>query len=109
MTWMLWLDDQLDDPHTPSRWIKPGYIGARNSYDAMILVKVKGMPSYIDFDHDLGGNDTAITFLNKLVELYPNGPVPEYQVHSQNPIGVKNIVAFMYSWKKSLNIPIEKN
>ncbi|SRR5260221_11333171 len=102
MTWKLWLDDQLDDQNTPSRWIPVGYIGARNTYDAMILVKVKGLPEFINFDHDLGEDDTAMTFLNKLVELYPNGPVPEYQIHSQNPVGSKNIVAFMYSWKKSL-------
>ncbi len=104
MTWKLWLDDQLDDKDTPSRWIRPGYIGARSTYDAMILVKVKGLPEYIDFDHDLGHEDTAINFINQLIEIYPNGPVPEYQIHSENPVGAKNIISKMYSWKKSINV-----
>lgn len=104
MTWKLWIDDQIHDPDTPMRHIPPGYIGAESSYDALILIKIKGIPEYISFDHDLGGEDTTMKFLHKLVELYPNGPVPEYQIHSQNPVGAKNIVSFMYSWKKSLNV-----
>lgn len=105
MTWKLWIDDQIEDPNTPARHIPDGFIGAASSYDAMILVKVKGLPAYIDFDHDLGGEDTSMKFLNKLVEMYPNGPVPEFQVHSQNPIGTRNIISFMNSWKKSLSLP----
>lgn len=58
------------------------------------------MPQEIAFDHDLGGQDTAINFINHLEnelidsELkFPKGF--EYTVHSQNPIGAASIILKM--------------
>lgn len=58
------------------------------------------MPKEIAFDHDLGNHDTAIVFINHLEdEMIDNGlKFPKgfiYTVHSQNPIGVANIISKM--------------
>lgn len=104
MAWKLWLDDQLADPDTPERHTPEGFIGATNSNDACELVEGYGLPVFMDLDHDLGGSDTAMDFLRALVESYPDGPVPEYRVHSANPVGRKNIESFIDSWRKSLEL-----
>lgn len=79
---------------------------ARSSDEALKLVEDKGMPKIISFDHDLGGDDTSMAFLKKLVDTIWDGKEkpPEYKVHSANPIGSLNIVSFMESWRKSINM-----
>lgn len=104
MPWKLFLDDQIDDPNTPSRHAPYGFLKAASSYDAKMLVVIGGMPDYMDLDHDLGGGDDAVIFLNWLAEEYPNGPVPKYNVHSANPVGVARIKSFMNSWQKSITL-----
>jgi hypothetical protein len=104
--WYLWIDDQLDDPETPVRWTPSGYFGAKSTAEAKKLVDEHGLPRRMDLDHDLGIGkfgeaDTVMEFLRWLSERFPNHP-PDYAIHSQNPIGVKNIISFMESWKKSL-------
>jgi hypothetical protein len=59
-----------------------------------------GFPSFISFDHDLGGEDTSIVFINWLTDQLIDGylAIPsdfDYYVHSQNPIGVDNIKSKM--------------
>ncbi len=103
MTWKLWLDDQLDDVNTPERHTPDGFIGAKSTYEAMELVKEKGIPAFIDFDFDLGGTDTAQSFLYSLQHEFPEGPVPRYSVHSRNVYAKEIIGSFLNSWKKSLN------
>lgn len=103
-TWKLWLDDQLDDPATPGRHVPAGFIGARSSLEAMKLVELHGLPTFMDLDHDLGGEDTTMEFLHWLAEKYPKGPVPKFVVHSANGEGRKSIDAYLGSWKKSLTL-----
>lgn len=98
----LFLDDQLDDPNTPKRHTPNGYIGAKSSADAIELVKNQGAPIFLDLDHDLGDNDTALIFLKWLVENVDSPP--EYTIHSENPVGKENIISFMESWKKSFTL-----
>jgi hypothetical protein len=102
MTWKLWLDDQLDDPERPRRHTPDGFVGARSTEEAKELVLARGLPSFMDLDHDLGGDDKVMGFLRWLSDMYPDGPVPEYLIHSENPEGRKNIQAFLSSWKRSL-------
>lgn len=102
MTWKLWVDDQLDDPETPNRHIPEGFLGAASTEEAKELVTFKGVPDFMDLDHDLGGNDTVMAFLRWLSNTYPDGPVPEYRVHSQNPNGIMNVISYLDSWKRSL-------
>jgi hypothetical protein len=57
----------------------------------------KGVPSFISFDHDLGGPDSAMIVVNWLIEtdmdfdlqLIPQGF--DFFVHSANPPGAANI------------------
>ena len=58
------------------------------------------IPKEIAFDHDLGGNDTVINFLNFLPNYFIDNDCkfPEgfkYSIHSQNPVGKENIDAKM--------------
>lgn len=76
---------------------------ARSTNEACWLVKVNGMPSKMSLDHDLGGDDTTMVFLSWLAYEHWNGTeaLPEYVVHSANPIGTQNISSFMESWRRS--------
>lgn len=90
----------IDDIRNPSE----DYIVLRSSEDAIQFIKQNGWPEFISFDHDLGGDDTTMVFLKRLVNEVWDGKTmpPDYIVHSANPIGSKNIVSFMESWKKSI-------
>lgn len=101
--WKLWLDDQLDDPETPERHTPDRFLGARSTEEAQKLVTEHGMPWTMDLDHDLGETDRTMDFLKWLQERYPNGPVPHTRVHSRNPEGTLNILAFTNSWRRSLD------
>jgi hypothetical protein len=105
MTWKLWLDDQADDPERPARQTPEGYLTARSAQEAIKLAEEHGLPAVMDLDHDLGSSDT-MEFIRALVRLYPDGPVPEYTIHSENPVGRTNITAYLESWKKTLESPI---
>lgn len=61
------------------------------------------MPSFISFDHDLGGDDTTMVFLRRLTNEIWDGtsPPPDYYIHSANPVGSINIHSFMDSWRRS--------
>nr|DAD60745.1 MAG TPA: hypothetical protein [Caudoviricetes sp.] len=93
MTYCLFIDDERF-PVTPDWFV------ARNSFQAIKALELYGLPQEIAFDHDLGGQDTVISFINALEnELidrnfkFPKGF--EYTVHSQNPIGTANIISKM--------------
>lgn len=95
----LWffLDDEREPPSRDDRhWC------IFRTGEAMIAyIESFGLPDGISFDHDLGegimtGDDAA----QRLVGLYMDDDlqVPvgfEYDVHSQNPIGAKNIYMTM--------------
>jgi hypothetical protein len=60
------------------------------------------MPVEIAFDHDLGGDDTTMRFLNWLTEQLLDGHVQfpgnfQYTIHSQNSVGARNIANRMNS------------
>lgn len=95
--WRLFLDDVRDPEDT-------AYTVARSSEEALELCRSRGMPEFMSLDHDLGGDDTTMVFLTRLVrEVWDTyTPPPDFQVHSANPVGAKNIVSFINSWAKSL-------
>lgn len=87
----------IDDDRFPQT---PDWFVARNSYQAIRALEDYGMPIEIAFDHDLGGQDTAMTFLKILCAKLEDGKVAfptgfRYSVHSMNPIGAENIRVFM--------------
>ncbi len=107
----LFLDDERDSKtvHPKSR---PGmWTTARSSEEAKALVLEHGMPIRMSLDHDLGGDDTTMSFLHWLSEQgglltrYPDGSheglIPSYVVHSANPVGRDNMISFMESWSNS--------
>lgn len=106
--WQLFLDDirepyyvyrdsEMPELH-PDRWTV-----ARSTEEAKALILAKGMPELMSLDHDLGGADTTMVFLNWLVREHWNGTtaIPKSRVHSANTVGATNIRAFMDSWRKS--------
>ena len=96
----LYIDD-LRNPPADRDWVV-----CRSSQEALDLIMEIGMPSFISFDHDLGGEDTTMIFLRRLVNEVWDGQtvIPDYQIHSANPVGVENIRSFMQSWKRSLSL-----
>ncbi len=69
---------------------------ARTSNEAIEYMKTNGCPSYISWDHDLGGSDTSMVVVNWMIEtdLDNNGFIPcdfSFFVHSANPVGAANI------------------
>lgn len=91
----------IDDLRSPP---SEDFIVARSSLDAIEAVKQHGWPTFISFDHDLGGDDTTMVFLRMLVNLWQGQPIPDYMIHSANPVGSMNIHSFMESWKRSTTL-----
>lgn len=78
---------------------------ARSSAEAKDIVVEFGIPNEIAFDHDLGGDDTSIVFINWLINkmLDDDLKLPEgfkFSIHSMNPIGVENIKSLISNWTK---------
>lgn len=97
MDWKLWLDDLVDT-------VRPipddSYTPARSSKEAIELINKMGPPSYISFDFDLGGDDTAEIVYKYLGENHYDAEI-DYNIHSENVMGQKMIQSYMDSWKKS--------
>ncbi len=57
------------------------------------------MPAHVDYDHDLGGDDTAMRFVRWLVDqVVDHGTYVgdmTWAVHSSNPVGRDNIDGLM--------------
>lgn len=99
----------LDDERTPDFLRRFGFaeseysgmVVVRNSQEMINTVKVCGMPEFISFDHDLGGEDTSRVFIKWLLDELLDGritTIPKgfgFFVHSQNPIGAKWILDTM--------------
>lgn len=88
--WKLFIDDERFPVNEEE------FIVARSLSDVVLLVKTKGMPSFISFDHDLGENmPTGLDIAWWLIEHdLDNDSLPtdfDFYVHSQNPVGAANI------------------
>ena len=87
----------LDDERWPTR--TEGVLIVRSSQEAINATRTFGCPGYVDFDHDLGGDDTSMRYVNWLIgQDLDNfgGFIPKdftFDVHSQNPEGARNIRA----------------
>jgi hypothetical protein len=99
MTYKMFIDDKrfpVDD----------SWVIVRSSEEAIQYVKDNGMPIYISFDHDLGGDDTAIKFIWWMIDSFIDEEINishdfNFYVHSQNPIGAENIRKLMTGFLKS--------
>lgn len=100
----LFLDD-LRELDYLSNLINPlnveDWIVCRNSSEALVCVRENGIPDFISFDHDLGGEDTAMVFVKAWVEVIGK-KFPAFYIHSSNPIGKENLKSFIFSYNRSL-------
>ena len=101
MSYKLFIDD-LRDPVTNDWKV------ARSSVEAKDIVVEFGIPNEIAFDHDLGGDDTSIVFINWLInEMVDRGlvlpPGFKFSIHSMNPIGAENIKWYMAAIVREFN------
>ena len=76
------------------------------SYDEFVdLVRMRGSgisDSFISFDHDLGEGKNGYDCAKFLVEwcIEHGYEVPQYDIHSANPVGRKNIESIFETYKK---------
>jgi hypothetical protein len=94
----------LDDLRIPKT---TGWTIARNYEEFKTLIIKYGLPTKISFDHDLGdfeqdNEKTGYSCAKWLVEwcMDNNKPIPEYNVHSANPVGKENIDSYFKSYEK---------
>lgn len=74
------------------------------SYDEFInFIDINGIPDIISFDHDLGEDSkTGYDAAKWICEYcFTNGiPIPEWNVHSANPVGRQNITQLLENFEK---------
>jgi hypothetical protein len=93
MTYKLFIDDERNP-------VTDDWIVVRSSWEAYDVIVRDGMPVEIAFDHDLGGDDTAMRFLWRLSDYMERWNIRfprdfTYSIHSQNPVGARNIQGFL--------------
>ena len=97
MTYVLFIDDERFST-------TDGAVVVRSSAEAIQTVIERGWPISIEFDHDLGGDDTTMVFvrwaIDRLIEKGMGIPFT-WSVHSQNPIGAANIDGLLNSYARS--------
>lgn len=87
----LFIDDERYPPDDGNIWVI-----VRDTATAIAYLE-DGCPKFISFDHDLGDGLDAIAVVNWMIDkdLDEQGRfIPadfDFYVHSQNPVGVKNI------------------
>lgn len=91
----------IDDLREP---VLTSWVIARTSAEAITLLETRGCPYQISFDHDLGGDDTAMAVVKRLIEMDLNAGgcfIPSnfaFSVHSANPVGKENIAGLLNSY-----------
>jgi len=102
--WKLWIDDEAYDKSKPQRNPTDDYLVATSVSEAIeITNKQKSPPFFLHLDHDLGKGGRVMDYLKWLNDRYPEY-CPQYTVHSENCIGRENIISYIDSWRKSLDL-----
>jgi len=102
------------------------WVIVRNYHEFVNYIQKYGLPSFISFDHDLGLEHVKWFFNNGGYESLPNPleadfkektgydaakwlceycqdnnlKLPDYAVHSANPVGRQNIIHYLKNFKK---------
>lgn len=100
LNYMMFLDDERFPPDNGEVWIV-----VRNMAQAVACVRMSGLPLLVSFDHDLGENErTGYDFAKWLIESDLDGIFSienmQWTVHSQNPVGAKNIEKILENFYK---------
>lgn len=105
--WTLFLDD-VRRPEEYIRYISQDnspFILCRSAEDALLVIDKLGPPSDMWLDHDLGDHKiNGLGFLKKLKEIMGNKVPPSAHIISSNPEGREDMVCFLKSWEKSLDL-----
>jgi hypothetical protein len=90
----LYLDDLRPTPE--------GFVRVYNYEEFVDYLERKGLPDFISFDHDLGEDLSGYDCAKYLVEycLTHQLPLPNYKVHSQNPVGKENIERLLENFRR---------
>lgn len=95
MSYVLFIDDLRDPVDVGVASHTYEIVVARDSREAIETVKQRGCPLGIHFDHDLGGDDTSIRFINWFIQEDMQKDFIKrpffFKIHSQNPVGRDNI------------------
>ena len=95
----LWLDDERDPEDRSIQEMFesfPGMLWVKTAYAAINRLK-SGEVRYISFDHDLGTGPTGYDVAKWIEERAFHGDIHriEWNVHSKNPQGAKDIISAM--------------
>ena len=79
---------------------------ARTSNEAIRIMESLDCPEFISFDHDLGGDDTAMAVVKYMVnrDLDETGFIPDnftFFVHSANPVGAANLSGYLNAYLRT--------
>jgi hypothetical protein len=91
----------LDDERFPK---SEGWVIVRNYLQFINYITENGLPDMVSFDHDLGnaidrtGYDCAKWLCEYCMEN--DLALPEFNIHSGNPVGRDNIESYLESFKK---------
>ena len=102
--WALFLDDERQpvDNALPEEF--QSWVVARSYAQVEALIEMNGLPKYVSFDHDLGEEKTGLSVAQLIVDTDIKcgsmDPDFDYYVHSQNPIGKKNITGLLEGYLK---------
>lgn len=91
----------LDDERVP---IDDDWIIFRDVDSAMSFIKTGNFPKEMSLDHDLGTEKTGYDFIKEFVDFMLDNNITEnveLYVHSQNPIGKKNIETYWKSYNQN--------
>lgn len=85
------------------RPIPDGFIGLRSYGEFVAWITKHGLPDFISFDHDLGPDETGYDCAKWLVDycLDRKQSMPDFAVHSQNPVGKENIQKLLENFIKA--------
>lgn len=108
MSYALFLDDERMPPGKGKEFMGLPIHIARSFNEAVQMVQEMGWPRMVMFDHDLGDGPTGYDFAKWLVEYdMDQGGMPDdflYDIHSQNPVGAKNIQSYLNSYLRMKKI-----
>ena len=97
----------IDDERFPPEGREHEYVIVRTPVEALQVMAERGCPTFISFDHDLGGPMTAMQIVKEMIDFDMDSlqtgesfipPEFDYDVHSQNPIGAANIRGLLNSY-----------
>lgn len=105
MTFRMFIDDERFPPADGQEWII-----CRTLQEVTRVCRNEGkLPDYVSFDHDLGENEpTGYVIAKWMVDMdldeilkFPDNFA--FYAHSQNPVGKKNIEAYLDNYLQQRN------